>query len=159
MKGLIATGGETCYSTFGKIFSCIGCLSTNYNWLVSYPECYPQDAKYKKLFENTSIWLTGQEMKSMLEDEDFQWIWGVISGFDKDINYKDIIKYPLPYADGYPGFWTNPISIQHPLAEIEMVAWDSSSSLFICKNNNIIKKISFIYPQAKDLEEYNISNS
>jgi len=62
----------------------------------------------------------------------------------------------LPYTDGYEGFWKNPINLQHPLAEVEIVAFDSKCTLFISKKNNIIKKIASFYPQSKDLEKYNI---
>ena len=34
---------------------------------------------------------------------------------------------------GYDGFWKNPVSIQHPLAELEIVAWDSTLTLLISR--------------------------
>ncbi|MBB6713395.1 hypothetical protein [Clostridium gasigenes] len=49
----------------------------------------------------------------------------MLSGSPQNITIDEILKYPLPYADGYKGFWKNPISLQHPLVEIEIVPWDS----------------------------------
>lgn len=57
-----------------------------------------------------------------MKQEDFQWIWGVLSGFEKHIELDDVLRSELPYADGYAGFWKNPVTIQHPLADVEIVA-------------------------------------
>ena len=35
-------------------------------------------------------------------------------------------------------YWHNPVSMQHPLAEIEIVAGDSSWTIFISKQDDII---------------------
>lgn len=155
MKGLILNKGESYYSTFGRLFHEIEELSENYNWLISYPECYPQNLEFRDKLDQNFVWMTGKELRQMLNTEDFQWIWGVISGFDKNIELGNILKYPLPFADGYTGFWENPLTMQHKLAEIEIVAWDSSCSLYLSDNSEIIEKISSIYPRAEDLERYN----
>jgi hypothetical protein len=68
-------------------------------------------------------WLSGNELTTVVESEDFQWIWAVLSGFNKDISLAKVLEFPLPYADGYKGFWENPVSIQNPLASIEIVPW------------------------------------
>lgn len=52
--------------------------------------------------------------------EDFQWIWAALSGYEKDSPLSSVLQYPLPYADGYIRFWNNPLSIQHPLAAVEI---------------------------------------
>ena len=41
MKGIILDKGEKGYSLFGRVFDNINVLSEKYNWLISYPECYP----------------------------------------------------------------------------------------------------------------------
>ena len=99
--------------------------------------------------------MTGDELTDICKNEDFQWIWGVFSGFHKSVDKEDVLKDKLPQADGYTGFWKNPISIQHPLAEIEIVAWDSSLTIIISKNDNIIEKFMKRNILAEDLEEYN----
>lgn len=75
--------------------------------------------------------MTGDGLTDICKNEDFQWIWGVFSGFHKSVDKEDVLKNKLPQADGYTGFWQNPISIQHPFAEIEIVAWDSSLTIII----------------------------
>lgn len=91
------------------------------------------------------------------EKEDFQWIWGVLSGFDKNIDIKEVLNYSLPYADSYEGFWKKPLSLQHPLASLEIVAWDSSSTSIISKDRKIINDFRLKFPLSEDLETYNES--
>lgn len=122
--------------------------------MISYPECYPQAEELKRVFAQEYVWLTGEALKQALQ-EDFQWIWGIFSGFRKENTLEEVLKYELPYADGNEGIWKEKITIQHKLAEIEFVAWDSSCTLYISKNKNILKRIKGIYPKAKDLTAYN----
>ena len=86
---------------------------------------------------------------------DIQWIWAVLSGFEKDIPLEKVLEYPYPEADGYPGFWHNPISMQHPLATIEIVPWDSGLTLFFSKEKELVDKFRAGYPQSEDLSVYN----
>jgi hypothetical protein len=101
------------------------------------------------------LWLTGQELSDIVYEHDYQWIWAVLSGFDKSMKIDEILKYPFPYADGYPGFWKTDLSIQHPLAKVEIVAWDSSSTLFITKNYSQYLELIKNITKVVDLSEYN----
>lgn len=74
---------------------------------------------------------------------------------EKNITLEEVKRYDLPYADGYKGFWDENISIQHPLATIELVAWDSSCTLFISKNDELVDKFRKEFPLSVDLEKYN----
>ena len=67
----------------------------------------------------------------------------------------EVKKYDLPYADMYRGFWEEEISIQHPLATVELVAWDSSLTLFISKEDTLVEKFRSEFPLSVDLEAYN----
>ena len=97
-------------------------MSKKYNWLISYPECYPKSKELQEKMNEDYIWISGLELKNMLSLDNFQWIWGVFSGFPKNILLEDILKYQLPYAEGYTAFCKNPIILQHPLSGIELVA-------------------------------------
>ena len=94
----------------------------------------------------------------MIEREDLQQIWGIFSAFDKSIPLNDIMKYDMPYSDGNISIWTNPTSIQHPLAEIEIVAWDSCMTLIISKDDEIINKFNKYFNYSIDFEQYKIIN-
>ena len=67
----------------------------------------------------------------------------------------EILEYPLPKADGYEGFWKNPPSIQHPLATMEIVSWDSSCVLLLSTNKEVVEKFKKAFPKCQDLSAYN----
>ncbi len=45
--------------------------------------------------------------------------------------------------------------MQHPLATVEMVAWDSGSTLFISKDDLLVDKFRSAFPLRVDLEMHN----
>lgn len=155
MKGAILRKGETYYTFLSKIFSAIQDEQLKYNWLITDCMCYPQNAKYAGLLSEEYAWLTGEQLTDMIQMEDFQWIWAVLSGFPKEVTLEDILKFKLPYADGFSGFWDATLSIQHPLADIEIVPWDSSLVLAISKKYDIINNFMKAFPYAEDLAAYN----
>ena len=93
----------------------------NYNWLITNIECYPSDEEIVKILDNEYCWIEGKGLLDLLAKEEFQWIWGVLSGFQNQYAHEETLKYPLPYADGNPNFWKDNLEIQNPLADIEIV--------------------------------------
>lgn len=126
-----------------------------YNWLITNIECFPRNKEIAQFLQRDYCWITGEQLLKLVHKEDFQWIWGVFSAFQKDIEYNMILRHPLPFADGYIGFWQNPITIQHPLADMEIVSWDGSLILVISKQNKIIDKLIKEKKHTLDLEKYN----
>ena len=156
MKGAILDKGEKYYTYLGAVFSSIRNVQKNYNWLITDCVCYPQTKSFCDLLSsNEYCWLSGEELTAMVEEEDFQWVWAVLSGFDKNVPLEELLRHELPYADEYTGFWKNPITIQHPLADVEIVPWDSSLTLVISKNHNIVSDFRKNFPLSEGLEEYN----
>lgn len=155
MKGVIIEKGERYFTYLKKIFFSINDIQRNYNWLITAHECYPRNEKYAKILSEEYCWMTGDELTEMIEREEFQWIWGVLSAFPKDIIREKVLEYELPYANGNREIWQNPVSIQHPLAEIEIIAWDSSATVFISKEDRIVDLLRQNNKFAEDLEEYN----
>ena len=88
--------------------------------------------------------------------EEFQWIWGVFSAFSKEIKLEEVLKYDYPYADGYKGFWENPIALQHPLAVSEIVIWDGLLILVISQKSEVVNALIENNTFAQDLEKYNM---
>ncbi|BCJ94243.1 hypothetical protein acsn021_18120 [Anaerocolumna cellulosilytica] len=160
MRGAILEKGERCYTHLKGIFDGINNVQRGYNWLITDCECCTINADYsKRIFQyGTYGWLSGEELTDMVNKEDFQWVWGVLSAFNKEISLEEILKYSLPYADGYKGFWENPISIQHPLAHMELVPWDSSCTIIICKDDRITESFMKSYPFSRDLVMYNYNH-
>lgn len=153
--GAINEKGKEHYTHLDKVFKALDNEQINYNWLITNCECYPENKETDKLLSQEYCWLTGERLTRIVKEEPLQCVWAVLSGFKKDIPLSEVLKYPLPYADGYKGFWENPISIQNPLASIEIVAFDSSLTLIFSDKKNIVDKFIKGYPSSEDLVIYN----
>lgn len=155
MKGAIIEKGEPYFTNIKNIFDSLGNIQRNYNWLITDYECYPQNEEYKILFSEPYIFIDGIKLSEIVFHENFQWIWGVLSGFKKSISINDILKYPLPVADGNENIWKNPINIQNPLADIEIIAWDSRATVLFSRNDWVVEKFKNSYSMAVDMYRYN----
>lgn len=146
--------GEKYYTYLSRVFAAIKDRQRDYNWLISYAVCYPHDPDTARMLEQDYCWLSGDELTELVKKEDFQWIWAVLSGFDKSVELSEVLKYELPYADDYEGFWQKPISIQHPLAKIEIVPWDSTLTLLFSREKAIVDDFREFFPYSENLEDY-----
>jgi hypothetical protein len=154
MKGAILNKGESVYTYMSRVFEAIHNVQRRYNWLITDIEACPDNPDYQKIVDDDYLWLSGEEITSMIEIEDFQWIWAVFSGFPKSIAREKVLQYGLPSLE-HKGYWKNPISIQHPLAVLEIVPWDSSLVLIISKDDEIVYDFMASKPLAEDLETFN----
>ena len=152
--GAINKKGEKHYTCLKRVFDAIDNKQKEYNWLITDCECYPNNQKTEKLQNKEYCWLSGEELTEIVNQEDFLWIWAVLSGFDKSVELSDVLKYDLPYADGYKGFWKKPLTLQHPLAKIEIVPWDSSLTLVLSEKKEIVNSFMEAFPYSENLEDY-----
>ncbi len=169
--GVIDKESSRYYTYLKAVFNAIENKQAAYNWLITDSEVIAHSDRLDALntgvrwqYENgkpTAIptpeycFLPGEELTRIVMQDDSQWVWGVLSGFEKSISIDEILKYPLPKADGYKGFWKNPLSIQHPLAAVEIVPWDSAFVLVLSKNKAIVDSFRLAFPRSQDLSEYN----
>ena len=152
--GAVNRKGEKYYTYLKKLFDAINNKQLEYNWLITDCTCYPENSKIDALLRKDYCWFTGEELTALVTQEDFQWIWAVLSGFDKSVELLDVLKHDLPYAEDYEGFWSKPVSMQHPLAKIEIVPWDSSMTMIFSDDKGIIDAFRAAYPLSEDFEEY-----
>lgn len=146
MYGFLVRNGEKYYTNFTKVFLKVPELYTEYNWLLSDIECNVDCMSQCEAIEENCYWLEGEKLFHLLINHEIQWIWGVFSGFPKEIPLSNIQMKDIPYANGNLNIWKKPISIQHPLAEIELIAWDSTLAIFFGKSKALIDKIQSMYP-------------
>lgn len=139
-----------------ELFESIEYKNLDYNWLITNYDGTQEfaDTFYK---DNDFIWISGEKFYEFLNKNTVQFIWGVVSGFDKNIKLNEVLKYSLPYANGNEEIWNTNIYTQNPLAKIEIIAWDSALVIVISEDDKIIETIKKAYPNAKDLLEYNLS--
>lgn len=154
--GLVDRGNHKYYTYMSKVFEAINNAQNNYNWLIADCMCYPQNREIDDLLNQDYCWISGEELTSLVEKEDFQWIWGVLCGFEKDISLEEVLKYPLPYIQNENLYGNNPVSVQHPLSTLEIAAVDSAYTLLITKNKEHYDDYIKRCPQVEDLEKFNI---
>lgn len=152
--GAINEKGEKYYTDLVRVFEAINNKQMDYNWLITDCVCYPQNPETVKKLDQEYCWISGDELTDLVFEENFQWVWGVLSAFDKSVKLSEVLKYDLPYADGYIGFWKKPISIQHPMAQIEIVPFDSSCTLLFSRNEEIVDSFRNYFHFSEKLEDY-----
>ena len=153
--GAIDSKSKKTYTYLKEIFAAINNKQTEYNWLITNAEILTHSEELNVFNTEEYCFLSGEKLTKIVTQDDSQWIWGVLSGFDKRIPLEEILKYPFPEADGYTGFWKNPLSIQHELASIEIVPFDSSFVLVFSKSKEIVDDFRKAFPKSQDLSEYN----
>jgi len=157
MNGLIIHElAKKSFTDLREVFDVLGCIATKYNWMLSDYECsiYPS----AKIPTNEQYaWLTGSELASVLVEHEIQFIWGVATAYTKEVKLEEILKHPLPFADGNEAFWKPEVTMQNPLSEIEIVPWDSSLLLVIAKSKELVEMFARKYPNSDDLAKYNRS--
>ncbi len=152
--GAVNEKGETYYTYLKKLFEAINNRQIEYNWLITDCTCYPANPLTDDMLSKEYCWISGEELTDVVSKEDFQWVWAVLSAFDKSVSLSDVLKHDLPYAEDYSGFWNKPVSMQHPLAKIEVVSWDSSMTLIFSDDKSIIDSFREHYPLSEDIEDY-----
>ncbi len=151
--GAINRHGEPWYTKMSRVFEAINNCQKEYNWLISDVDCVP--SKVRELCAVTGYtWLTGEELTQLVKSDDGQWVWAVLSGFDKSIPLSEILQYPLPQAIDYAGFWETPLSLQHPFASVEIVPWDSSATLLFSSDKKLVRDFREFFPLSEDLAEH-----
>ena len=152
MKRYYSEKEEKFYTHMLKVLNSIGGRNLEYNWLITDIEAYPQDeGRLDELISNNEyLFLSNDELLDILEEEDFQWIWGVFSAIPKNYTKEEVLKYELPFGDGnYDIYKEDIFVIQHPLADIEIVAFDSSLVQIVAKDDEIAEKFKNVYKNSK----------
>ena len=155
--GLIDRNCHEFYTDMRSIFDAIENAQKQYNWLITDCVCYPKDKEIAQMLAKKYCWLSGDALSEIVRQDNFQWVWGCLCGFEKDIPLDEILKLPLPLAEDYDGYYHNPVSLQHPLSSLEIISCDSSYLLLISKYKSIIDRYLLRYPNAEDLSVFNHS--
>ena len=156
--GAIDVGNAPWYTNLTEVFQNIGHELESYNWLITDSEVNSRNGVCEHLNTHNYVFLSNEELTALLLKDQAQWMFGVLSGFCKDIPLQKILEYPLPRSD-HADFWSVPLSLQHPFAEIEIVPWDSMCVLVISKDKKTVDRFREAYPNSQDLEQYNRSDT
>lgn len=144
------------YTDLRAVFKAIGGRQVEFNWLLTNLECnfYPPEFQ-SDLQPDHQIWLSGEKLTRLIEQYDIQFIWAVLSGFAPHVIVNLNQLEVVPYADGNKALWTSSARIQHPLAKVELICWDSSATILLSRDEDLTKRFRAFFPEAIDLEVYN----
>ena len=143
------------------VFRAIGERQREFDWLITDFRftCLGVPGDRPPLFISTGPhWRTGEELSSLVADYDIQVMWALLNGFPPGTSLDLDRLEVVPSADGNTGFWMDTPRIQHPLAEIEIVCWDSTSTLLLCRDRSIGECFRRYVPEAVDLPTYNAAS-
>jgi len=133
------------------VFEAFGGKQREYNWLLTDIELnyYPEEFIGKK-----KLFISGDELTEIVNKNDIQFIWCVLTAFNKDIQI-DINRLEVkPFADGNMELWNGSPKVQHPLGIAELVCWDSSLTILITEDLELGKRFKKYFPKAQSLREY-----
>lgn len=150
--GAILAKGEVGYTNLDRVFAALGNIQENYNWLITDCEC---NVDIPELQYNY-CWMSGNELMALQRKyHNPQWIWAVLSAFDKTVTEEQALEYPLPNArDNNNALWRLPVEVQNPLARFEIVPFDSSYTLLISREKEIVDRFRAYFPLSEDLEAW-----
>ena len=141
--GAILEKGEKCFTYLDKVFAALGDIQENYNWLITDCEC---NVDIPELADNF-CWMSGSELMTLQRKyHNPQWIWGVLSAFEKFVTEEQVLEHPLPAVRDN--------RVQHPLATFEIVPIDSSYVVVFSREKETIDRFRAYCPLSEDLEAW-----
>jgi hypothetical protein len=99
--------------------------------------------------------LSGDELTDIVTKNKIQWVWGILSAFDKSIDIDITNLSVIPTFDGEWKYGGEDVHTQHPLAIAEIVCVDSSYTIFLSKDDDLSNKLHKHYSDAQDLHQWN----
>lgn len=133
------------YTYLDEVFSKVPELC-EYNWLISDLELnYCPDSR----LSSDPVIIDGKSLCEIVLKDKIQFIWAVLSGFKNNVPQ---IPDELPFADGNKHLWVQSPKPQIEGADLEIVCWDSTCTLFIGVSDNISTKLREMYFDIKDLD-------
>ena len=150
MKRIMSKKDLPSYTLMKQVLVNLDLNNKDYIWLISDIEAYPSNNELEKeINEKGYLILSTKELMSILDEEDFQWIWAVFSAIPSKYTKEEILEKGLPYIQPndpkYNPFEDEP-KVQHPFAEFEICAWDSSGMFLVSDNEQLLNKFEKEYP-------------
>jgi len=131
------------------VFEALVIKCSDYDWFISDVETNINLPALENA--NSGLWLTGNELEVILENNKIQFIWGVFSAVPRGYRVK---VTALPCADGNPNYWnSSDPKPQLPGAEFEIACWDSSAIILIGIPDRQAKSFCSKYSDTKDLQD------
>ncbi|MBQ9949309.1 MAG: hypothetical protein IJO93_01135 [Clostridia bacterium] len=155
MKGALLMTGEEYFTDMKRMLTGVKNVE-KYNWLITDFDGDPGSAKLEELLLSPSgyCFLPGEELLKLVKRK-FQWEWAMLTAFKPTVKLEEILRYELPKASNET-FFDERVTMQHPFAEIELIAYDSSMFICIAKSYTQVKFFREKFPLSVDLHDYNV---
>jgi hypothetical protein len=143
------------YTDLRLVFKALNSRQVEFNWLITDLECnfYPPPFR-SGAGRVPNLWFSGAELTRIVAQYEIQFIWAVLSGFPPHVAVDPHHLEVVPNADGNNAVWSANAKIQHPLAEVEVICWDSSAVLFRSRDPDLMERFQAFFPEAIDLGNY-----
>lgn len=126
-----------------------------HNWLITDLDCLDYcgwDGCEK--WAKRELFLTDEEFRRDVNLRDMQLVWGVFSAIPAEYSKEDIYQYPLPESET-PRYMSNSIVPQHPLAFLELYAFDASFTFVSSFNASMLEPLYRLPYEVQDEEAHN----
>ncbi|ANE84483.1 MULTISPECIES: hypothetical protein [Bacillus] len=144
------------HTVLASVFDSFQGREKEFDWLITDMEIVAhQEEKLIRDYPKMSypiVWIAGEDLSNLVKKYNPQFIWGVLSAFDKSINIDINNLLVEPYANGNEELWVPSPNIKHPQATLEIVCWDSHITLFFSKDEDIDDKFQDYFKSAKKLD-------
>lgn len=152
------------YTNLNPIFMSIQNRQHDYNWLLTDLEMnwipddflsYCEQCYIRADIEdrNNRYFISGEKLTRLTMEYEIQFIWGVLTGLKKELHIDLSSITNCPDAEN-PSLWKPGVNVQYPGAELEIVCWDSTSTLLISQNSSIVNDFKLYFSDAQDLDEH-----
>lgn len=154
MNLIIKDSSQMPYHTDIKlIFDALEGRQREFNWLITAHDCFCCPSG-KRIFNDEIVWLTGDELTDIITHNSIQFVWGILSAFDKSIDI-DIDNLSVePTFEGEWPYGRENVNPQHPMAIAEILCVDSSYTIFLSKDEDLSDRFLKYYSDAQDLHQW-----
>ncbi len=141
------------HTRLSLLFDAIGDHLRKLRWLATDWELDRYDAPFAFELRHLPLVLEGRELAEFASRHDPQFVWGVLSGFPSDARIEASALQVIPSADGNPDVWNPNMGPQCPGAVMEIVCFDSGSTIVSTEDDSVQARLKAYFPEGRNLSE------
>ena len=124
----------------------LGIAASDFDWYLSDIETN----YYGNAFSAQDQWISGHELRCLLERNEIQFIWAVFSAVP--VGHRATVL-AAPYIEGNPDYWSGyEVRPQLPEAVFEIACWDSSATILVGLPALAEAHFLAVYPETDTLQ-------
>jgi hypothetical protein len=141
------------HTQLGPIFQAFNGRQKEFNWLIAEFECnhLPRIVDWS---DKEVIWVAGEELTRIIDEDDIQFIWGDLFGFGKNIDYNAAMKNFRPQSKRTDPIGAKNPQIQNSLATFQIICFDSGFTVLLSKDNDLSQRFCSYFKESQDLNEF-----